>query len=515
MKVLYPKAGRAFSETTLFDPAAVREKYGVGPERIADLKAMVGDPSDNIPGIPGIGDKTAVKLIQEFGSLEEIYRHLEEVEPPRVREMLRENEARARRSKELATIVKDMPLELDLDEYRVSRYDRGKVADLFRELEFYSLLSKLPEPAKVEVAARAPDGEYRIVATAADLDEVAERLAAAGSFAFDTETAGLDAMTCPLVGISLAAEPGKAYYIPVGHQHRLDEVSQLPLEQVAGRLRPVLEDAARPKVAHNANFDMMVLANAGMPVRGLKFDTQIAAHLLGEKSLTLKSLAFGRLAIEMTPITDLIGTGTKQLSMSQIDIKRVASYSGADADMTLRLAGVFEKDLAAQGLMKLFDDVEMPLVPVLLDMEMSGIAVDTSILGEMGRSLGEQIEALRQKICAEADCEFNINSPQQLGKVLFEKLHIPTTRRGKGKYSTEASVLEELRSAFPIVADILQYRQLTKIKSTYIDTLPALVNPRTKRIHTSFNQTRTATGRLSSSDPNMQNIPVRGSWGAR
>jgi DNA polymerase I len=514
VKVLYPKAGRTFSDTTLFDAAAVREKYGVGPEHIADLKAMVGDPSDNIPGIAGIGDKTAVKLIQEFGSLEEIYKRLDEVEPPRVRDKLRDNEAVARQSKELATIVTGMPLALDLEEYRVARYDRQKVAELFRELEFYTLLSKLPEPARVEVAARVPEGEYRIVSTAADLDEMVGRLAAAPAFAFDTETGGLDAMTAPLVGVSLAAEPGRAYYIPVGHQ-LLDEVSQLPREQVVGRLRPVMEDAGKPKLAHNAKFDMMVLAGAGINVKGLKFDTQIAAHLLGEKALTLKSLAFSRLAVEMTPITDLIGTGAKQISMAQVDIKRAAAYAGADADMTLRLAQVLEKDLAGQGLMKLFDGVEMPLVPVLLDMETNGIAVDTSILGEMSRSLHEQIEALRQKICAEADCEFNINSPQQLGRVLFEKLHIPTLRRGKSKFSTEASVLEELRTAFPIVADVLAYRQLTKIKSTYIDTLPCLVNPRTRRIHTSFNQTRTATGRLSSSDPNMQNIPVRGELGGQ
>jgi DNA polymerase-1 len=514
VKVLYPKAGRTFSDTMLFDPAAVLEKYGVGPEHIPDLKAMVGDPSDNIPGIPGIGDKTAVKLIQEFGGLEEIYRNIDKVEPPRIQKILRDNEEGARRCKELATIVTDIPLEFELEKYRASRYDRQQVADLFRELEFYSLLSKLPEAAKVEVAAAAPDGEYRTVATAEDLDGLVRTLAAAPSFAFDTETGGLDPMTCPLVGISLAAGPGRAYYVPVGHR-RLDEVTQLPLEQVAGRLGPVLADPARPKIAHNAKFDMMVLAQHGMPVGGVKFDTQIAAHLLGEKSLTLKALAFSRLAFEMTPISALIGTGAKQISMAQVDIKSTADYSGADADMTLRLAGVLEKDLAARDLMKLFTEVEMPLVPVLLEMETNGIAVDTSILGEMSASLGEQIEALRKKICAEADCEFNINSPRQLGEVLFEKLHIPTSRRGKSKYSTEASVLEELRQAFPIVADVLEYRQLTKIKSTYIDTLPALVNPRTGRIHTSFNQTRTATGRLSSSDPNMQNIPVRGELGGQ
>jgi DNA polymerase-1 len=260
---------------------------------------------------------------------------------------------------------------------------------------------------------------------------------------------------------------------------------------------------------------MMVLAQCGIEVRGLDCDTMIAAHLLGEKSLALKSLAFSRLGVEMTPISALIGTGAKQIDMSQVDIKKAAAYSGADADMTFRLTSLFEKQLSDEGLMKLFRDVEMPLVPVLLNMERNGVALDTGLLRKMSGQLGEQIKSLENKIYSQADGEFNINSPAQLGKVLFEKLHIPATRRGKGKYSTEAAVLEELRPSFPIVGDILEYRQLTKIKSTYIDTLPVLVNPITGRIHTSFNQARTSTGRLSSSDPNLQNIPVRGELGGQ
>jgi DNA polymerase-1 len=260
---------------------------------------------------------------------------------------------------------------------------------------------------------------------------------------------------------------------------------------------------------------MMVLERHGMEVKGLTSDTMIAAHLLGEKSLALKGLAFSRLGIEMMPITDLIGTGAKQISFAQVSIRQAADYSGADADMTFRLGGVLDKGLVEQDLKKLFTETEMPLIPVLLLMEKNGIAIDTAMLNKMSQQLGEQIKTLEQKIYAEAGDEFNINSPAQLGKMLFEKLNIPTTRRGKGKYSTEASVLEELRPSFPIVGNVLEYRQLTKIKSTYIDTLPALVNPNTGRIHTSFNQARTATGRLSSSDPNMQNIPVRGELGGQ
>jgi DNA polymerase-1 len=407
---------------------------------------------------------------------------------------------------------------LNLDDCRVSQYDRKQVADFLRELEFFSLLPKLPDAetasASVEVTAEQVKRDYHIIATTEALDELVKSLSSAGSFAFDTETTGLNPMLVQLVGISLSAEPGKSYYIPVGHVI-LDEVTQLPLEQVIDRLRPVFEDSQTAKLAHNGKYDMMVLAQCGMTVNNLAFDTMIAAYLLGEKSLGLKALAFSKLGIEMTPISALIGSGAKQLSMSQVDIKQAADYACADADMTLRLAGLFGKELSEQGLTKLFTEVEMPLVPVLLLMERHGVALDTGMLGHMSRHLGEQVSGLEERIYSQAGDEFNINSPQQLGHVLFDKLQIPTTRRGKSKYSTEASVLEELSKSYPIASDILEYRQLTKIKSTYIDALPGLVNPKTGRIHTSFNQTRTATGRLSSSDPNMQNIPVRGELGGQ
>lgn len=517
VKVLYPKAGRAFSDTALFDEEAVKEKYGVDPEHIADLKALVGDPSDNIPGVPGIGQKTAVKLISEFGAVEDIYQRLDDVEPVKLRDKLRENEAVAHRSKELATIVTQMPVKLNLDETRVARFDRQQAAALFRELEFYSLLPRLPgaegETVSVEVKAAAPV-DYRIVSTPTDLDNAVNRLSASPAFAFDTETTGFNPLVSPLVGISLSAAEGQACYIPVGHT-LLDEVPQLPLEQVIDRLKPLFEDAKIAKIAHNAKFDMMALAEIGIDVAGLSFDTMIAAHLLGEKALALKALAFSKLGVEMTPIAELIGRGAKQIPMSQVSIKKAAAYSGADADMTFRLASLLGRELEKQSLTKLFNDVEMPLVPVLLLMERNGVAVDTSILGEMSRRLGEQVAVLEQKIYEEAKHEFNINSPAQLGKVLFDEMQLPTSRRGKSKYSTEASVIEELRPVHPIAGYILEYRQLAKINSTYIDTLPALVNPKTGRIHTSFNQTRTTTGRLSSSDPNMQNIPVRGEMGGQ
>jgi DNA polymerase-1 len=518
VKVLYPKPGKTFSDTMLFDEGAVEDKYGVNPEHITDLKALVGDASDNIPGVPGIGEKTAIKLIQQFGSLEDIYSHIDEVTPSRIQEMLQNNEALAHRSKELATIVTDVPVSLELEGSSVDRYDRKKAAEFLRELEFFSLLPKLPggdeEAAAGETKAAPVEGDYHLVTTEKDLVKLCEHLKRAGTFAFDTETTGLNPMLAQPVGISIAAEAGRAYYIPVGHTV-LDEVTQLPLQQVIEKLKSVFEDDGLTKIAHNGKYDMMIMAGSGVEVNNLGFDTMIAAYLLGEKAIGLKNLAFSKLGIEMTPISNLIGTGAKQIPMSQVGIRQTADYACADADMTFRLADLFSTELEKQHLTKLFTEVEMPLVPVLLDMEKNGVLLDKAILEEMSRNLGEQISVLEERIYSEAGDEFNINSPQQLGRILFDKLQLPTNRRGKARYSTEASVLQELSQDFPITRDILEYRQMTKIKSTYLDALPNLVNPDTGRIHTSFNQTRTVTGRLSSSDPNMQNIPVRGELGGQ
>ncbi|MFC1956292.1 DNA polymerase I [Chloroflexota bacterium] len=521
VKVLYPKSGKIFGDTILYDEAAVDSKYGVAPQHIADLKGLVGDSSDNIPGVPGIGGKTATKLIQEFGSIEQIYVHVDEVTPPRMQSLLRENEDIARQSKKLATIVTQTPVSLNLDDCQVIGYDCNQVADLFRELEFGSLLPRLQNMGTAEVAAglppvqveEQPQVNYHTVTTTTDLDKLLNRLSATGSFAFDTETTSLNAMSAQLVGISLSPAPGEAYYIPVGHVG-WGEVEQLSLEQVIGRLKPCLEDVKSAKFAQNGKYDMILLAECGIAVNNLTFDTMIAAYLLGEKSLGLKSLAFSKLGIEMTPITGLIGSGAKQLSMSQVEIGKAADYACADADMTLRLANLLDKELRQQGLWQLFADVEMPLVPVLVLMERNGIALDVELLGGMSHKLGEQLLKLEAEIYSSVGHKFNINSPQQLGTVLFQELNLPPGRRGKSKYSTEASVLEELRQqGYPIVELILEYRQLTKIKSTYIDALPGLINHKTGRIHTSFNQTRTATGRLSSSKPNLQNIPIRGEVG--
>ena len=519
VKVLYTKPGRTFGDTMLFDEAAVVQKYGIKPEQVADFKGLVGDPSDNIPGVPQIGPVAATKLLNQFGSIEQIYAHINEVTPPRLQTKLRENEAIARQSKQLATIVTQVPLTLDLDDCHVSHYDRQKVAELLRELEFSSLLSKLPEveapPGSPQVKTEpARPRAYHIVNTTPAFNELLNRLSATESFAFDTETTSLDAISAQLVGISISPTPDEAYYIPVGHVG-WGEVEQLPLEQVISGLKPLLEDIALAKLAHNGKYDMTILAEHGVEVNNLSFDTMVAAYLLGEKSLGLKTLAFSKLGIEMTPITALIGSGSKQISMSQVEIKQAADYACADADMTGQLAELLSRELHQQGVWQLFSEVEMPLVPVLVTMERNGVALDTEIMREMSHRLGEQLLQLETEIYNNVGHQFNINSPQQLSCILFEELKLPPTRKTKGGYSTGASVLEELRGAHPVIEFILDYRQLAKLKSTYIDTLPTLINPKTGRVHTSFNQTKTATGRLSSSEPNLQNIPVRGKAGRK
>jgi len=519
VRVLTPRG--IFGDTMLYDESAVSQKYSIKPEQIADFKALKGDPSDNIPGVPGIGEKTAVKLLQQFGSIDQIYAHIDEVTPPKLQALLRENEDLTRQSKILATIVIQTPVSLSLDNCRVSHYDRHRVTELFHELEFSSLLPKLPE---MEAAMAAPEPPtqvktepplqraYHIIDTTSALDELINRLSTAMSFAFDLETTSVNAMLAQPVGISLSLSPGEAYYIPVGHVG-WGQVEQLPLEQVLNRLRLPLEDANLAKFAHNGKYDMTVLAENGVTVNNLTFDTMVAAHLLGEKFLGLKALAFSRLDIEMTTITTLIGSGAKQLSMSQVEISQAADYACADADITGRLKDLFEAELRQQGLWQLFSEVEMPLVTVLTCMERNGVALHIELLRQMSHRLGEQLMKLEVEIYNTVGHRFNINSSQQLGSVLSQELKLPLGRKTKTGFSTGASVLEEFRGVHPIIEFVLDYRQLSKIKSTYTDTLVGIINPKTGRVHTSFNQTRAATGRLSSSEPNLQNILVRGELG--
>ncbi|MBI4330270.1 MAG: DNA polymerase I [Chloroflexi bacterium] len=516
VKVFTP--GKTFRDVRLYDASEVLLKYGVHPGQIPDLKGLVGDPSDNIPGVKGIGEKTAARLLNQFKTLEEIYHHLDEVGPPKVQEMLRAQRDIALKSKGLATIDTNVPVKLDLESCRLSSFDRNRVAALFRELEFVSLLKRLPSPGAEqamlpeEAVVSRVEGSYRPVTTEAELQELGSRLTDAAYLAVGVETSGKDSMSAPLVGVSLSCREGESFYIPLGHQG-LDGMLQLPYEKALSWLRPVLAGGRLRKVSHNGKFTMNVLARHGVEISGWDFDTAVAAYLLNEKSLTLRDLAFKRLGLEMPPITDLTGAGQKQTPIAMVPFERLTQYAGAGVDVTARLYRLLEAELGKEDLWDLFSQVEMPLVPILSRMERTGIALDLDVMRTLSRNLNQQVNNLEGDIYRNVGHEFNINSPQQLAAVLFEDLKLEGKRRTKKGYSTDASVLEELKGAHPVIELIMTYRQLSKLKSTYVDALPGMVNSQTGRLHTTLNQTSVTTGRLSSSDPNLQNIPVRGELG--
>jgi len=508
-------------DTLLYDEEQVIARYGVRPTQIPDLKGLKGDTSDNLSGVKGIGEKTAVKLIQTFGSVPGMYERLAEVTPARLQELLRENREVALHCREMATIVTDAPVQFSTDTTQVHDYDRSKVEDLFMALEFRTLLNRLPTAALpsirpvAQVESGAAPVEYRTITSLDALDEVIAAIRAAGSFAFDTETTSTNAIATNLVGISLSWAPGASCYIPVGHLPDLESPEQLGVEAVVERLRLLFTDTSIQKAAHNAKFDLEVLAGAGLVLDGVDSDTMIAAYLLGDRDIGLKSLALEFFGARMTPITELIGTGSKQLSMAQVSIASAAPYAAADADFTGRLREPIEQAVEERGLTRLYRTIELPLIGTLMAMERRGVAVDVETLREMSRTLTDDLQRIEAAIHESVGHQFNLGSPKQLSQVLFEELGLPKTRKTTQGYTTDAQALEGLRGMHPLVEQILEYRQVAKLKSTYIDALPGMIDPRTGRIHTNYNQTTAATGRLSSVDPNLQNIPVRTELGRR
>jgi len=528
-----------FSDTVVYDPDGVQQRYGLAPTQLVELKALMGDKSDNIPGVPGVGEKTAVKLLQQYGSLEGIYEHVDEVQT-RFRNKLQEGRDLAFLSRHLATIVREAPVELDLDACLVRPFDRQRVMDLFRQLEFRSLAQRVMELEEAQPAvatagaapqqlslfgeadvSRAPELEtmprtspgvdYQIVADEEALRQLVERLANAPTLTLDTETTHTDAMQAELVGIALTDAPGRGYYVPVIAP---SGDPQLPAGKVLQVLAPLLRDPQRPKYGHNLKYDLTVLERAGAHVQGLAFDTMIAEWLVNpaSKNLGLKNLAWVRLAQQMTPITDLIGTGTGQLTMDQVPVAQAAPYACADVDMTRRLVDVLEAELEEKHLRSLFDEVEMPLIPALAAIEMTGVRLDVEQLERMSGELSARLNELEARIQELVGYAINVNSTQQLSDALFQTLGLPSQglRRTKtGHFSTAAGVLERLRGKHPVIDLILEQRELSKLRSTYVDALPRMVNSKTGRLHTSYNQTGTVTGRISSSNPNLQNIPIR------
>ena len=487
----------------------VAERFGGTPDKVIEVQALAGDSSDNIPGVPGIGEKTAVKLIREFGTVENLLERSAEVKG-KMGEKLREFAEQARLSKQLVTLVDDLPLELDYASFALSEPNREALTALFKELEFHKLIQEF------STETRADGSGYRGVLDADGLDELTAELRRAGRFAFDTETTSLDAVRADLVGLSFSIKEKEAWYIPVGHRY-LGAPEQLDSKQVLEALRPLLEDPQLFKIGQNLKYDLLVLRRAGIEVKGPFFDTMIASYLAqpAAKSHGMDALASDLLGHKTVSYAEVAGSGKKQIGFAEVEVEKAIHYAAEDADITLRLATVLEPKLKEMEQRQLFDEVEMPLVEVLTDMEWAGIRIDSDFLGALSKEMEGKLSALEREIHELAGGPFNIASPKQLGEVLFERLKLPKGKKTKTGWSTDVEVLSALAEQNPVAARILEHRSLAKLKNTYCDALPKLVNPDTGRIHTSFNQAVTATGRLSSSEPNLQNIPIRTEEGGR
>ncbi len=535
-RIIVNLPGRSLSDARDYLPEDVQSYLGVDPGQVVDYKALVGDKSDNIPGVAGVGEKTAASLLKTYGTLDEVYAHLDDLSAS-IRAKLVTGREDAYLSRELSQIVTDLSIPLDLEQARPHDFEPERIEALFRELEFRTLIGRLGSlmksygplqvqsgrqldlfqesapPVVVPPESTLEELSAQVIDTAQSLQSLVKRLEQAKVIAFDTETTSTDQMQAELVGISLAVDESGGYYIPVGHRKELGR--QLPLETVIGALRKALTDPEIPKAGHNLKYDFVVLARYGLRVTPLKFDTMIAEWLINpaSRNLGLKNLAWIRLNFKMTDIEELIGKGKNQISMADVAIDKAASYAGADAVAVLRLIPKLQSELDKCQGTKLFVELEMPLVEVLADMEMNGIVLDMPFLASMSDQLQSRLYQIELQIHQAAGEEFNINSPQQLSDVLFNRLGIEppdrTQKTASGFYSTAAGVLEALSGKHPLVDWVLEYRELSKLKSTYLDALPLQVNPATGRVHTSYNQTGSVTGRIASSNPNLQNIPIR------
>lgn len=490
------------------DTKEVIERFGGLGEAVVDALALCGDPIDNVPGVPGIGEKTAKILIEKYKSLDGVLSHLKQLSPS-LRENLMKYGEQARQSKKLVTILKDVPIEVKWEDFLLREPDPEKLIPLFIELEFVTPLKEFFADWQPKV-----ESKYKLITKKEELLELLDKLKEAGEFSLDLETTSIDPITAKIVGISICHEAKKAYYIPVGHSY-VGAPKQLELDEVLKLLKPILEDKKIKKIGQNIKYDVEVLQRAGIDVKGIAFDTMVGAYLLNptRNSYGLDVLSIAFLGRPMKSYKELCGFSKGEIPFAQVMVEDARDYSCADAEVAYLLRGEIDALLKSEKLDKLFYEIEMPLIDVLKDMELCGVKVDTKRLSEISKEFQLKIVNLEREIYEEAGRNFNINSPQQLRKVLFEDLKIPTTGIKKtkkgGEISTDSSVLEELAADYKICSLILDYRKLTKLKSTYVDELPNKINPVTGRIHTSFNQTGTDTGRLSSSDPNLQNIPIR------
>ncbi len=494
------------------DEQAVLDAFGVRPDQMVDVLALWGDSTDNIPGVPGVGEKTAKALVQKYGGLDNLMENLAEIPNPRVRSRLQEGLEQLEISRRLAEIEKNMDLEFELKDMAMSEPDYDSLLPLLQELEFFSLLSAYMGNSRTTQAS------YTSILDEKELKALVSAIKKAKMVSLDTETDSPSPTLARLVGMSFALVPGQAYYLPLGHDYA-GAPPQIPQDKALQILAPVLTDSKIKKIGQNIKYDFIVLERHGITLRGIDQDTMVLSYLnepnWGRHSLSRLALTF--LQVKAMDYHDVVGKGKHEATMNRVDIAKVTPYACQDADLTLQLADMLWPKVQEKGQEKLYREIEQPLIQILAQMEMWGIRVDTGILSDLSTELGQGMQSLKQKIFAHSGEEFNLNSPQQLSHILFEKLKLPASQKTKKTrgYSTSLSVLQDLAKDYAIAEYMLEYRQLTKLKSTYADALPLLIHPDTGRIHSSYNQTVAATGRLSSSDPNLQNIPVRGTWGPR
>ncbi len=501
-------------KTAIWDPmkdnsidiGTIREKFGIEPAQMIDVQGLSGDSTDNIPGVPGIGQKTALDLVKTYHNMQDLYTKLDTITKKKQRENLENFKDQAFLSRELVTINTEAPVKLDLAKFKVTAPDKDKLAGLYKKLEFRQLQQSVPDQADLS------QKDYQAIMDKAALADLIARLEKADRFALDTETTSTNPMQAALVGLSFAVKAGQAFYIPCAHNY-LGAPPQLKLQEVLTKLKPVLENPKIKKVGQNIKYDWMVLARHGIDLKGVAFDTMLASYLLNpsKRAHNLDQIALDFLDHKTITYEQVAGKGKNALTFSRVPVDKAIPYACEDADITFMARDVLMPRLKELGLEELMEAVEMPLVPVLMRMEMRGTGVDVGRLHELSKYFAHELDALEGSIHGLAGEVFNINSPQQLGRILFEKLKLPVQKKTKKKtgYSTDVNVLTALAEHHELPALILNHRTLAKLKSTYADALIDLVDPDTGRIHTSYNQTVAATGRLSSSDPNLQNIPIR------
>ncbi len=525
---------RGLSDHIIYDEAMVRQRFGLKPCQLVDFKALRGDPSDNIPGVRGVGEKTAITLLQHFGTLENVYSFLDKKsnkEPKfltaRLRRLLLEHKQEAFLSKKLATIKTNLPLEINLKKARFGKFNQDAIVCLFQELEFKSLLprlhdlSPLPKVPDSKFIRNQTQFNYHLIEEEKDFQAFLKRLKRATEFVFDTETATFNPLDKKILGISFSWQEAEAYYLNLSaksQQPNLFDYQEKNINQTwLNQLKPIFNSARVKKMGHNLKYDLRVLRHLGIEVNGLDFDTMLASYLLnpGSRQHSLDALVFSELTFTKISKEDLLIKDNKKTTFGEVETKKLSLYSCEDADFTYRLVKKLRPQLQKSKQEKLFKEIEMPLIKVLAQMEDNGIKVDSKFLAHLEKRVTAQLNKLERQIWKLADSTFNVRSTQQLREVLFNQLKISTKNISKTKtgYSTAAEELEKLKGAHPIIPLIQEHRELSKLLNTYIQTLPNLIDKRTGRVHTSFNQAVTATGRLSSSNPNLQNIPIRTDWG--